>query len=72
MTALHTTRQVADALGLSVQRVKQLAVSLEVGQKVGRDWVFTDADIALMRRRETKPGRPLPTASGSAPRQSAS
>ena len=57
MTILHTTRQAADALGISVQRVKQLAVQLGVGQKVGRDWVLSDDDLERLRQRDTRRGR---------------
>ena len=48
---LSTTRQVAERLGISVPRVKQLATELHVGTKLGRDWLFTDAEIETMRRR---------------------
>ena len=52
MTNLHTTQKVADALGISIPRVKQLAVNMQLGQKVGRDWVFTDEDVERMRQRD--------------------
>ena len=58
MTILHTTRHAADALGISVQRVKQLVVQIGVGQKVGRDWVLSDDDLERLRHRNRKPGRP--------------
>lgn len=53
---LHTTRAAAAYLGLSVQRVKQLASALGVGQRIGRDWVFTDADLTRLAATPRKPG----------------
>lgn len=47
----HTTKDAAQALSLSVPRVKQLAVELEVGAKYGRDWLFSDDDLERMRQR---------------------
>ena len=55
---LHTTRQAADSLGISVQRVKQLRETMQLGQKVGRDWVLSDQDIERLRQRNRQPGRP--------------
>lgn len=50
-TPRHTTKTAAAALSISVPRVKQLAVELEVGTKLGRDWLFSDDDLDVMRRR---------------------
>lgn len=54
--ALYTTKQVADALGITTGRVRQLARALSLGRWVGSVRVFTDADIEVMRRRQTRPG----------------
>lgn len=58
VTALLTTKQVADRLGLTVQRVNQLARARGVGQLDPR-WnyrLFTEADVAALEVR--KVGRP--------------
>lgn len=54
---LHTARDVAELLGISVRRVYQLAETRRLGRRLGpRAWVFTDADVDNMRVRKT--GRP--------------
>ena len=51
--------EVAAALGVTVGRVRQLAVKGAIkGEKVGRDWVFKGADVAEYQRRPRRPGRP--------------
>jgi hypothetical protein len=55
---LYTTKQVADALGISTGRVRQLAIALGIGRKWGRDWMFSGADLAALRARNTIVGRP--------------
>jgi len=52
----YTTLQVAELLGITDGRVRQLARDLGVGQRLGRDWAFTGADVARLRERETTPG----------------
>lgn len=47
----YTTQEVADRLGLNVSRVRKLAGDLGIGQQIGRNWAFTDADIAALRAR---------------------
>ena len=54
--ALYTTKQVADALGITTGRVRQLARALSLGRWVGSVRLFTDADIEVMRSRQTQPG----------------
>ena len=51
-----TTIEVAERLGISTSRVRRLAEVRKVGHKIGRDWHFTEADVAAMRVRVT--GRP--------------
>ena len=56
---LMNVAEVADALGVTVGRVRQLATSGKLkGEKVGRDWVFRQSDIAEYQRRPRRPGRP--------------
>ncbi len=58
---LFTTRQVANELKLNVSRIRQLAADLGIGQKLGRDWVFTEDDLERLQKRETKSGpKPQP------------
>lgn len=51
-----TTREVAERLGVSPRRVTALAKSRDIGRQVGRDWLFSENDVAALRER--KPGRP--------------
>ena len=53
---IYSTTTAANELGISPVRVRQLAVSRQVGRKLGRDWVFTAGEIDHMRVR--RPGRP--------------
>ena len=58
MRDLVTTRQVADALGLSPLRVRQLAASRGIGWQVdGTCWLFRVQDVEALRPRPG-PGRP--------------
>jgi hypothetical protein len=59
--ALLTAGQVATRLGISARRVRRLAETRALGQRFGRAWLFTEADVAAMGGR--KPGRPK-TATG--------
>jgi len=52
-----TTSQVAEKLGVSGRRVRQLAREYNVGSLLGRDWIFEHSDIELLEKRKTKPGR---------------
>lgn len=54
-----TTKQVAERLGIDPSRVIRLAAKYGIGAKLGRDWLFTAADVDALRDRSTgKPGRP--------------
>lgn len=53
---LLTSEQVAAQLGLSVQRVRALARSRDVGWRIGRDVLFRPEDVEAIRDR--RPGRP--------------
>ena len=54
----YTAPEVATLLSLSEDRVRRLAIALHVGRKHGRDWLFSAADVAAMRARNTQRGRP--------------
>ena len=43
--------EAATKLGLDDSQVRRLAVSLGVGFKVGRNWLFTAEDLKVLRRR---------------------
>lgn len=56
---MHTTATAAARLGIDPSRVRRLAHTHGIGTKVGRDWLFTDADLAALQAHSTgKPGRP--------------
>lgn len=53
---MFTSQQVADKFGITPQRVRQLAHSRDLGQKIGRDFIFSASDVKNMEKRE--PGNP--------------
>lgn len=53
-----TTAQVAAELDISERRVRALRKSRSVGVKIGRDWLFTPAEVGKMRGK--KDGAPGP------------
>lgn len=54
---LYTTAQAAAVLGLDTSSVRRLARKFKVGQRLGRDWFFSRADLDRMRSRPS-PGNP--------------
>ena len=54
---LLTSTQVAAELGVNDSRIRQLARQKQIGQKLGRDWVFTVEEVEKLRTRKTAPGR---------------
>lgn len=52
-----TTEQVAEALGITTGRVRQLARRYQLGTMVGRGRLYSPADVDVMRSRKTTPGR---------------
>jgi hypothetical protein len=48
---LYTTAEVAEDLGISMARLRLIAARYGIGKKVGRDWLFTDADLEQLRQR---------------------
>lgn len=59
---IYDTAEVAEKLGVSKRRVRQLAASRKLGKKKGSGWIFTDSDVKKMSVRE--PGRPRKTPDG--------
>ena len=55
---LYTAPELAELLNLSEDRIRRLAVRLHIGRKHGRDWLFSAADVAVLRARNTQRGRP--------------
>lgn len=47
----RSTQEVADDLGVTPGRIRQLARALRVGIRVGRDWRFSGNDVAALRAR---------------------
>lgn len=55
----YTTHQAAEFLGLSVRRVQALlGVGLLKADKVGRDWVISEAELQRFKQQERVAGRP--------------
>jgi len=52
----YTTRDVADRLGITTQRVRDLARARGVGTRYGRDLVFQAADLPILAEKR-RPGR---------------
>lgn len=55
MSKLLTTREAADALGISTERVRQLAKALNL-PTLGRQFVITEKDVKKMAARKTQRG----------------
>lgn len=53
---LHSTREAAELLGLHEDHVRRLAKRLDIGLLIGKQRVFTDADLERLRARNTKLG----------------
>ena len=48
---LYSTNEAAAALHLSAETVRRLARLHTLGLRMGRDWLFTAADLEQMRQR---------------------
>jgi hypothetical protein len=46
---IYDTKTAAELTGRSPGTVRQLARARGIGKRIGRDWVFTDADIERLR-----------------------
>lgn len=54
-----TTTEAAARLGVNQSRVRQLLLAKELhGEKIGRDWHITAAEVARFARERRGPGRP--------------
>jgi hypothetical protein len=53
----YTTAQAAEVLGLDTSSVRRLARKFKLGQRLGRDWFFSQSDLDRMRSRPS-PGNP--------------
>lgn len=51
LAEIATTAQAAIILGITERRVRQLADAGGIGWNIGRDWLFSPADIEAMRAR---------------------
>lgn len=56
MADLLTTQQVADALGITAGRVRQIAIKHGIGTTYGRARLFTREELAMVAQRKTTPG----------------
>ena len=52
----YTTREVASQFLITPDRVRKLAIARRIGRRHGREWLFTDADVAALSVKG-KPGR---------------
>lgn len=53
---VYTTKQVAKRLGLQPRRLRAIAKNRNIGRKIGRDLLFYEEEIVLLR--PGKPGNP--------------
>lgn len=51
------TADAARALGLSQRQVQTLSLRLGLGMRIGRMIVLAPMDLAILRARETRPGK---------------
>ncbi len=54
---LHTCKEVAALLGKTPIAIRKLSERYGIGSKVGRDWVYTDAEVNQLKHWR-KAGRP--------------
>lgn len=52
MEPIYSAGDVAEALGLSRERVTQCARRWGIGEKLGRAWMFRSADVEAIRDRQ--------------------
>jgi hypothetical protein len=58
MADILDSKQAATILNVSPRRIRKLAQTYNIGRKIGRDWIFTRADIAKLKNARREPGRP--------------
>ena len=70
MPTRYTTQEVADILGVTDGRVRQLAKDMRINRKFGRARYFTPGDVERMKQRDTTTGPkgPRHTSPGPIPR----
>lgn len=56
---VYSTKQAAELLGVSPNRIRALCQQGRMGQKVGWSWIITETDIE--RNRIRRPGKPPKT-----------
>ncbi len=52
MNGIYTCKDVALMCGLAVASVRQYATRYRVGEKLGRDWVFTLEHVREIKKRQ--------------------
>lgn len=65
MSATITAQQAAARLGCSDSILRRLATRTGIGKKAGRDWRFTERDIARLEAARRPVGRPPAAGPGS-------
>lgn len=61
METLYTSQQIADMTARGQRAVQSLARKHGIGRKVGRDWLFTQADLDAIAAINPLGGRPNKT-----------
>ena len=56
---LYTTKELADAAGLSYKRILQLVRQYDLGTRYGPTRLFTDADLEIVTHRPDRRARGL-------------
>lgn len=54
---LLTTKQAAERLGMTPQRIRQIAEERKIGRKMGRDWFFSTHELEQLQQ-PASTGRP--------------
>lgn len=57
-TTHYTTREVAARTGQAIPTITRKARVHKIGKRIGRDWIFTDADIEAIQAIDPLGGRP--------------
>ncbi len=55
---LYDTKAAGELIGKRPVTVRAMALKNNIGQRIGRDWIFTDADIDRLKALPG-PGRPV-------------
>lgn len=56
---MYTTIEIARMTGLHTNTIRKRARSRGIGQKVGRDYVFTEEEVEMMKDWPYTVGRPV-------------